>query len=122
MRAALAAKRKGWARRRYIQTFLGAVRGEASATDTRFLAQIMLYIGLSISVLFLAGSEALNFRMKEFDASLASIEQNVAKLEGRTVNEPLIVERLRKLQSEVAKFRSWSYPIVQALRVLGCSD
>lgn len=120
IRATLAAKRKGWARRRYIRAFIGALRGEASTTDTRLLAQIILYILLSFSLLILAGSEAVDIGMKKIDATLASIEQDVAKLEGRTINEPHpTVERLRKLQSEVASLRSWGYPLVRALWVLG---
>ena len=119
IRAALAAKRKGWARRRYIRAFIGAVRGKASATDTRLLAQIILYIGLSVSLLLLAGSEVLDQDFKKIEAKLATFEQTVDKLEGRTVNEPPISEGLRKLQSEVASHRRWHYPFVQAVRVLG---
>jgi hypothetical protein len=46
----LSVRRKGWVRRKYVRTFVGAVRGRAAAANTGLLTILILFIPLVMSV------------------------------------------------------------------------
>lgn len=77
IRAFLSAKRKGWSRRRYIMAFVGAVRGEAVATDTRLLAYTWLFIVLCLATFFLAASRNIAGRIAVLDAQIEGTESRL---------------------------------------------
>jgi hypothetical protein len=103
IRAFLSAKRKGWSRRRYVMAFVGAVRGEAVATDTRLLAYTWLFLVSCLVVFVYVMSGHLTTQMAEIDMRNKVIE---AGIEGRGPTKESIETQVQALRADVLAIKS----------------
>jgi hypothetical protein len=104
IRAYLSAKRKGWSRRRYVMAFVGAVRGEAVATDTRLLAYTWLFTMLCLATFFIVMPEITAEKLAGLDAQ---IEATQARLAGgvQTKEAPEAQLRVVRAKQLAVKFK-----------------
>jgi hypothetical protein len=82
IRRYLSTKRKGWARRRYVRAFVGAVRGRAASTNTGLLTLLILLVLFGTSLFVWSAANKLEGRIQIVDSNWQRVNSKLG------VNEP----------------------------------
>jgi len=114
IRGFLSAKREGWARRRYVKAFVGAVRGHAAAADTLMIGVLVLTIPFVLAGVFWSGAGDLKSRVGILDTRLTLAAQTLH--EGQTATRESLEADLRRERGNLDTLKASADRLVLIMR------
>jgi hypothetical protein len=111
IRSYLSKKRRGLMRRRYVNAFVGAVRGKAATTDTAILAFIVLFVPLVMSVY-------LQRRAQELEGLISETRTKMEKFESHDQMQPHVDKEVADLKDRLTEFEKGAHKLILSARVM----